>query len=170
MIMSSRAPVRVSGPLAEFAAGFGEHLGRRGYRSGSIADHLWLLVEVSRWLEEDGLGAADLTAVRVEQFSARRRASGRVRLRSRRALDPLLEYLLGLGVVPVVVKAVPVMPVDALLERYRAYLVEQRGLSPSTVRNYAWVARGFLSWRETATGTLMLAELDSAAVIAFVLE
>jgi integrase len=155
--------------LAEFAAGFAEYLGRRGYRSGSIADHLGLLVEVSRWLEGARLGAADLTAVRVEQFSARRRASGRVRLRSRRALVPLLEYLRGLGVVPVAVKAVSVTPVDAVLERYRVFLVDRRGLSPSTVRNYAWVGRGFLSWREMTAGTLLLAELDSAAVIAFVL-
>ena len=167
--MSSRVPVRISGPLAEFAPGFGEYLERRGYRPGAVAAQLWLLVDMSRWLAECRLGAVDLTAVRVEQFSARRRAAGRARLFSPRAVDPLLEYLRGLGVVPVAVKAVPVTLVDALLERYHGYLVDRRGLSPSTVRNYAWVARGFLSWRETATGTLSLGELDSAAVIAFVL-
>jgi integrase/recombinase XerD len=167
--MSSRAPVRVSGPLARFAAGFGEHLERRGYRPGAIADQLWLLVDVSRWLAELGLGAADLTAVRVEQFSARRRASGRARLLSPRALDPLLEYLRGLRVVPTAVKAVPVTPVEVLVERYGVYLVERRGLSSSTVRNYVGVARVFLSWRETTAGTLSLAGLDGAAVIAFVL-
>ena len=42
-------------------------------------------------------------------------------------------------------------------------------MSASTVRNYVGVARVFLSWRETTTGTLSLAELDGAAVIAFVL-
>jgi integrase/recombinase XerD len=167
--MSSRAPVRVSGPLAGFAAGFREHLERRGYRPGSVADQLWLLVDVSRWLAECGLGAADLTAVRVEQFSTRRREVGRARLLSLRALDPLLGYLRELGVVPAVVKAAPVAPVDVLVERYRGYLVERRGLSPSTVRNYVGVARAFLSGRETTAGTLSLAELDAAAVVAFVL-
>jgi integrase/recombinase XerD len=155
--------------LAGFAAGFGEHLQRRGYRPGPVADQLWLLVGVSSWLAARGLGAADLTAVWVEQFSAQRRASGRGRLVSPRALDPLLEYLRGLGVVPAAVKAVPITPVDVLVERYRVYLVERRGLSSSTVRNYVGVARVFVSWRETVAGTLSLAELDSAAVIAFVL-
>ncbi len=167
--MSSRAPVGVSGPLAGFAVGFGERLKRRGYRSGPVADQLWLLVEVSRWLAERGLGASDLTAVRVEQFSTQRRDSGRARLFSSRALDPLLEYLRGVGVAPAAVKAVPVTPVDVLVERYGVYLFERRGLSPSTVRNYVGVARVFLSWRETASGTLALAELDGPAVIEFVL-
>jgi integrase/recombinase XerD len=155
--------------LAGFAAGFGEYLERRGYRPGPVADQLWLLVEVSRWLAKRGLGAADLTAVRVGQFSAQRRASGRARLLSPRALDPLLGYLCGLGVAPAAAKVVPVGPVEVLVERYGVYLLERRGLSPSTVRNYVGVARVFLSWRETAAGGLVVAELDSAAVIAFVL-
>jgi integrase/recombinase XerD len=167
--MSSRAPVRVSGPLAGFAAGFGEHLERRGYRPGSVADQLWLLVDVSRWLAERGLRAVDLTAVRVEQFSTQRRASGRARLFSPRALDPLLGYLRGLGVVPAAAKALAVTPVDVLVERYGTFLLERRGLSPSTVRNYVGVARTFLSWREMATGTLALAQLDGAVVVEFVL-
>lgn len=154
--------------MAGFAAGFGEHLGRRGYRPGTVADQLWLVVDVSRWLAQRGLGAADLTAVRVEEFSGERRASGRARYSSR-ALDPLLEYLRGLGVAPVAVRASPLTPVDALVERYGAYLVEGRGLSSSTVRHYVGVARVFLSWREATAGTLSLAGLDSAAVIAFVL-
>jgi integrase/recombinase XerD len=167
--MSSRVPVGVSGPLAGFAAGFGEHLQRRGYRPGSVADQLWLLVDVSRWLAERGLGPTDLTAVGVEQFSTQRRVSGRAHLLSVRALDPLLGYLHGLGVVPAAAKAVPVTPVDVLVERYGLYLLEQRGLAPSTVRNYVSVARVFLSWRESAVGGLVLAGLDVPAVIAFVL-
>ena len=165
----SRSPVRVSGPLAVYAAGFGVHLERSGYRPGPVGDQLWLLVAVSRWLAQRGLGAADLTAVRVEQFSTERRASGRARLYSSRALDPLLGYLRGLGVAPAAVKELPLTPVDVLVARYGAYLVERRGLSSSTVRNYVAVARVFLSWRLAAAGTLSLAGLDSAAVIEFVL-
>jgi integrase/recombinase XerD len=167
--MGSRSPVRVSGPLAVFAAGFGVHLERSGYRSGAAADQLWLLVAVSRWLAERGLGAADLTAARVEEFSAQRRASGRARLVSPRALGPLLGYLRDLGVAPAAVRSVPLTPVDVLVERYGAYLLERRGLAASTVRDYVGVARVFLSDREAALGELALAGLDGAAVLEFVL-
>ncbi|MGH8325721.1 MAG: site-specific integrase [Steroidobacteraceae bacterium] len=167
--MSSRAPARVSGPLAGFAAGFGEHLERQGYRPGAVGDHLWLLVDVSRWLAGRGLGASDLTEVCVEWFLTERRASGRVRLRSSRGLRPLREYLRGLGAVPAPVAVTPLTAAGRLVERYSAYLLQRRGLSPSTVRNYVGVARVFFSWREETVGTLALERLDGAAVIAFVL-
>ena len=168
--MSSRAPVRVPGPLAEFAPGFGEHLERQGYRSGAVADHLWLLVDVSCWLAGRGLGATDLTEVCLDQFLAERRASGRLRLCSSRGSQPLLEYLRGLGVVPAPVAVTPLTAAGQLIERYSAYLLEWRGLSPSTVRNYVGVARVFFSWREETVRILALEGLDGAAVIAFVLD
>ena len=167
--MSGCSGVRVAGPLAAFAPGFVEDLVARGYRPGSAVDHLRLMVDVSRWLAEQGLGAGDLTAVAVERFFAERRASGRARLRSRRALSPLLDYLRGLGIVPPAVAPAPATLGEALIERYSMYLLERRGLTASTVRNYVGVAREFLSDRERVHGGLALMELDGAAVSEFVL-
>ena len=121
------------------------------------------------WLAGRGLEAADLTEARVAQFSMARRAAGRAHLLSAQAMVPLLEYLRGLGVVPAAAAAVPVTPIEMLVERYGVYLLQRRGVSSSTVRNYVGVARVFLSWRDMTTGTLALGELDGAAVIAFVL-
>jgi integrase/recombinase XerD len=159
----------VAGPLSAFASGFAEVLVWRGYRPGAAADQLRLMADVSRWLAECGLDAGDLTAVAAGRFSAQRRASGRMRLVSARALSPLLDYLRGLGVAPPVEAAAPLTPVDRLVERYGVYLLQRRGLAVSTVRNYVGVARMFLSDREAAMGALALAGLDGAAVIEFVL-
>jgi len=127
------------------------------------------MADVSRWLADGGLEAKDLTVVAAEQFSAERRAAGRTRLVSARALDPLLDHLRELGVAPPPPMAVPSTPGEALLERYSSYLLARRGLSASTVRNYVGVAREFLSWRGTAAGDLKLKALDAAAVSEFVL-
>jgi integrase len=167
--MSSVSGVRVSGPLAAFAAGFGAELLRRGYRPGSAGEQLRLMADASEWLACHGLQPRDLTEIRVAELMVERRAAGRLHLLSARAMVPLLGYLRGVGVVPGPVASMSLTPGEALIERYSGYLVERRGLSSSTVRNYVGVARVFLSWRETATGTLALAQLDGAAVIAFVL-
>ncbi len=159
----------MTGPLAEFAPGFGLELVRRGYRPGSAAAQLGLLADASGWLAARGLGPGDLTEGLVERLMVERRASGRSRLFSRRALLPLLEYLRGLGVVPPAVTVVAATPTEELVERYSAYLLERRGLARSTVRNYVGVARTFLSWRETTAGRLDLERLDAAAVSEFVL-
>jgi integrase/recombinase XerD len=166
--VSSRSGVRVAGPLAAFAPGFVEDLVARGYRPGPAADQLRLMADVSRWLGERDLAAGDLTVVAAERFAAERRAAGRSRLRSARALMPLLDYLRGLGVAPRVVAAAPSTPAEVLIERYSLYLLQRRGLAASSVRNYAGVACTFLSDREQVRGELALIELDGAAVSEFV--
>ena len=167
--MGRGSGVGMAGPLAAFAAGFSAELVRLGYRPGSAAAQLQLMAEASAWLAGQDLQPCDLSEARVAQLMSARRAAGRSRLLSVRAIVPLLGYLRGLGVVPPPVVAGSLTASDELLERYSAYLRERRGLSPSTVRNYLGVARAFLAWRETAVGGLALGELDGAAVIEFVL-
>jgi site-specific recombinase XerD len=168
--MSSRLEVRTAGPLTVFATGFREELERLGYRPGPAAEQQRLLADVSRWLAERGLEAGDLTAPAAEQFSAERRAAGCTRLVSARALRPLLTYLRAQGIAPAPLAPAPSTASEALVERYASYLRVRRGLSTSTVRNYVWVARVFLSWRERAVGGLELERLDATAVSGFVLE
>jgi integrase/recombinase XerD len=160
----------MTGPLAAFAPGFGSELVARGYRPGSAGAQLQLMADVSAWLAARGFGPGDLTEALVERLMAERRASGRSRLLSSRALSPLLEYLRGLGVVPPPQPAVPLTAVEAMVERYSSYLLDRRGLAPSTVRNYVGVARVFLAWREMTAGGRGLAGLDAAAVSEFVLQ
>jgi integrase/recombinase XerD len=167
--MSSPSGVLVSGPLLVFASGFGEDLARRGYRPGTAAKQLQLMAHMSRWLAGRGLEAGDLTAVRVEEFVAERRASGRCQLVSGKALCPPLDYLHGLGVAPAAEPNGPLTPSELLIDRYSAYLLERRGLCRSSVRNYVNVAREFFADRERMQGALALEELDAAAVSAFVL-
>jgi integrase/recombinase XerD len=168
--MGSRSGVRIAGPLAGLARGFDESLVRRGYRPGPATRQLRLMADVSRWLAERGLEADELTQAATERFSAERRAAGRTRLVSARALRPLLDYLRESGVAPPPSAVAPSTASEALLERYASHLLVGRGLSASTVRNYVGLARAFLSWREAAAGELGLGQLDAAAVSEFVLE
>lgn len=43
--------VRVTGPLAVFAAGFAGELARLGYKPNAAADQLRLMAHLSRWME-----------------------------------------------------------------------------------------------------------------------
>ena len=75
-----------------------------------------------------GLGTAALTAPVVEEYLAARRAAGYTAYLTPKALAPLLGYLRGLGVAPEAEIAAPATPAEALLERYRCYLLAERGL------------------------------------------
>ena len=162
-------PSRVEfvGPLVPYVAGFREELESQGYRRHAVADQLRVMAHVSRWLASNGLSENDFTPGRVEQFLGARRAAGYVLWRSPKGVAPLLAYLRGLGVAPVPEASTPSTPAESLLDGYRRYLLEERGLAPGTVRSYLDVAGLFLETRPPVSG-LDLEKLTASEVIEFV--
>jgi integrase/recombinase XerD len=59
--VSKVTKVRVTGPLAPFASAFRARLRDSGYTPLSAVNMMRLMAHLSRWLEANGLRAADLT-------------------------------------------------------------------------------------------------------------
>jgi integrase/recombinase XerD len=167
LIVEDPSRARVTGPLQPYAAGFAAELARLGYTSGSACGQMFLMAHVSRWLAGEGLNAGGLTDEAAGRFLAARRAAGYAQLLSAKALAPLLGYLRRLGAAPEASAAVPAGPVEELLDRYRHYLVTERGIGAATAADYAAKTRIFLVGRQEA-GVLDLAGLTAADVTAFV--
>ncbi len=159
--------VRVRGPLSAYAVGFGRFLAGQGYTPGSVRLQMYLVAQLSRWLDAEGLDAGGLTELAAERFIAARRARVERLFRSRQALEPMLGYLRGLGVAPAPVVAV-LTPVEELVERYRRYLLVERTLTVGTARVYVTAIRPFLEGFEV-DGHLELRRVTAADVSAFVL-
>ena len=127
--MSGLSGVQVTGPLERYAAGFGAALREQGFGAPSARQQLQMTAQLSRWLAGQGLSGADLSAGAVEEFLRVRRVDRYARLRTHRALEPLLGYLREIGAVPAVLPPEPGSPVARLLEDYRSYLLRERGLA-----------------------------------------
>src|SRR5680860_336811 len=134
--------VGVSGPLAPLRPGFIAELDRLGYAPSTAAQHVRLLSHLSDLLEGEGLDGGDVTSGLLARFSAARRAAGYTHQRTTRALVPLSDYLRRVGVAPPLPPASPPeTPTGELLERYRGYLVRERGLTAGTVYRCLRTAR-----------------------------
>ena len=77
---------------------------------------MWLLAHLSRWLGDEGLDVSELHASQVERFLRARHAAGYTYPRSIKAMQPILAFLRGLGVVPL-----PPLPTPSAL-RHAALL------------------------------------------------
>lgn len=79
----------------------------------------------------------------------------------------MLSYLREIGVAP---QAEPlVTPLEALLDRYRSWMVRDRGLAPGTVLRYENTARRFLQEQASTGGGFIPAALTGADVNSFLL-
>lgn len=75
-----------------------------------------LAAHVSRWLDDAGLGTAELDGRAVDGFLAARRGGGYGEFVTPKALALLLGYLRGLGVVPQLAPGVPRNRAEQLLD------------------------------------------------------
>jgi integrase/recombinase XerD len=166
--MGHPSRVKVVGPLVPYVAGFRAELEAQGYRRHPVCDQLHVLAHLSRWMLAHGVEAGELTPERVGDFLAARRAEGYVLWCSEKGVAPLLVHLRRLGVVPVPAPVVPTTPTELLLDRYRTYLEEERGLAAATVAHDLFIAGLFLLPRTDLAG-LGLDELAGKDVVTFVL-
>lgn len=165
--MGDPSLVRVAGPLERYAGGFVVELVGAGYRPNAAAVQLRLLAHLSRWLEREGIDPGELREPQLERF--RREDLARVRsLRIAGGLVPLLGYLRGLGVVPAADEPA-LSRVELLLDRYRDYLLVERGLTAGTARGYVDCVRSFVFSRARGDGEVDLARLTPQHVLGFVL-
>lgn len=136
----------VRGPLEPYVVGFSEVLVRQGYTESSAGQHLCFIAHLDRWLVTAGVGPGQLSGPLIERYLAERGAAGYRNYRSMKALQPLLDYLTPLGVLPVAERLSP-GPVEVLLAEYREYLLGERGLTPATVSGYLGAVRPFVAGR-----------------------
>lgn len=143
--MMTDSHVEVRGGLAVHVSGYRRALADRGYSERATRTHMEMLGHLGRWLEDGGLGLGDLTDDRLVEFLASRRRCGDRGLVTAFGVAPLFEHLRGLGVVPSCSRPLPAGPGTAFLERYRNYLVSERGVAPQGVVRYERVAGLFVS-------------------------
>lgn len=146
--MYVRDPLRVvvTGPLAAYAAGFCAELERQGYAPQPASELAQLMAHVSRWLDGQDLMPGELTEEVAGRFLADRRGKYR-KFRTRRGLGPVLTHLRQIGVVPSPEPVVQDTSPDVawLMEEYRRFLINERGLAEVSIRRYLPAVRVFLA-------------------------
>jgi site-specific recombinase XerD len=155
------------GPLGIHVDAYEALLREQGYSRGSIYVHLHIVADFSRWLRRRRLDAGDVDECTVERYlQSRQRFVDTYRgasfvpykflgmLRDRRIVTP--------KTVPVVVD-----PREIVIDAFRQYLSQERGLSVSTQCTYTRFAHQFLRER-FGRGSLELSALSATDVTGFI--
>jgi site-specific recombinase XerD len=155
---SKAAAVVVRGPLGPFAYAYEVELHELGYTPLGSVKQLRHAARLSRWLEQAGMGAVDLTVGVLERFVAVRPG---LATPSAPGLEALLVVLRRAEVVGQPREPVSDSADDGLMVAFRHHLLAERGIGTSTADRYVEYARRFLGER---SGTAELSTLTSAEV------
>ena len=155
------------GPLGIHVDAYEALLREQGYSRGSTYVHLHIVADFSRWLRRRRLDAGDVDECTVERY-----------LQSRQRF---VDTYRGASFVPykflgmlrdrriVTHKTVPIVvdPREIVVDAFRQYLSQERGLSVSTQCNYTRFAHQFLRER-FGRGSLELSALSATDVTGFI--
>lgn len=155
---------RVFGPLVGLVDEYRMELARLGYTPSATEAPVAAMRDLSRWLDQAGLGAGGLSGARLGEYLRVRRAAGCRRYLSERSLAPLLGFLRDRAVVPEAPAVGALEGLEGLLIAYHDWLVGERDLAAKTVLRYDGLARRFL---EEAAGEGGVEALSAADVTAF---
>jgi hypothetical protein len=132
------------GPLALYFDAYLEQIEREGFLPSSVPMQMYAIASFSKWLENRRLDLHEIDEVSVEQFLKR---DADVRRGAEPA--PLRRFLAMLRDFGVTAAKLP-EPGDlqqGCIDKYRRYLMHERGLAETSVPSYVGFAEQFLSDR-----------------------
>ncbi len=154
-------------PRNALVDGFVSQLQQTGYAPSTIQKHKRLFASLIDWLQAQELTVGDLSFQQLDRFLRDRRSAGISKLKTRKALHPILDYLQRAKIASLFEAPVSEDPASVILHRYRLFLTAERSLATVTAFRYIDCLRPFLTRRMFADG-LDLGNLTPADVTAFV--
>lgn len=155
------------GPLGSYTGPFAKQLTDQGYARYTARYQLHLVVDFSRWLEQQRVTVNDITTEHIKCYLQQRGRQRRIREGDAFALQRLLDLLRQEGVIAE--KTVPIVqtPAELSADEFGVYLRQERALAESTITKYLKIISRFLKDR-FATGEAKLSILCAADLIKYV--
>ena len=158
----------VEGPLAPYLEPYAEYLADRGYSQVSYWKKTFLINEFSRWLSCEGISVDEITSEHEEAFLRDRARHRYLKGGDRITLSGVTNWLQEKGIIECRATAsVETSGIDRVLQEYRCYLHEDRGLAPATIENYAGYVRHFVT-EISGAAELRLASLHAGQIADYI--
>lgn len=134
--------------LARYVEGFTGFLGRLGYSVLTIdISKRNFVTRLGRWLDCGEVRHTSLNEDVLAAFHRSHCRCGRPRPGDIKTANQLLQYLRGVGCIPISAVTIERSPIDDIIDDFDRFLASQRGLSLVTRRNYLSFVQKFLSDR-----------------------
>jgi len=155
------------GPLVPYLDSFAKSLEEQGFKQRVIGQKLRVAASFSKWLQDEGVAAQDVTDAHVERFFACPARGRSIQRGEFAALRRLMGLLGQWGVVCPLTEHGEATPIQQAVGAFADYLRHERALSDQTLTQYCPFIERFLPER-FGHGPVEFAALHAEDVIGFV--
>lgn len=155
------------GPLSFCIDSYLQLLHEQGYVQRTADQRARLVADFSRWLNDSGCAAEDVSPEKVDEYLKYRYRHRCPQEYDSAALHRLTDLLCQMSVISTQRSPATMSASDRLLDDYRLYLAQQRGLSAGTLQYYLPLTRQFLG-ECFRSDTIDLSQLCAQHVTGFV--
>ncbi len=166
--LASRLESSGCGPIGPHLVGFAAWLSEQGYHPLTGKKKIWLIVHLSRWLEQNKIDLDRLDDQRIAEFTQSQRDFLARRQQVQHTLCQLIQHLRRSHVIPPQRATPSATKADCLLDEYRQFLVRERGVRPLTLINYLPVVRHLLT-HFFGSGSISLEKFTVADINKFII-
>ena len=157
-----------SDPLGKYLDSYAAHLHERGYSWNTGRCKIRLIARFSKWLEDHGVAAKDLTMLQIQEYQNSNNREGRSPQDDRVAIRQFMEFLHTKEILKgSFIAEIRLTASQHLAEVYAQYLRTERALSPGTIAQYKSRIEQFLN-HSFGEGSIDLSTLRPAAIATFV--
>jgi site-specific recombinase XerD len=162
-----RAPVSIDidGPLTPFLKSYAAFLNYLGYAHQTFLRKTWLVGQFNKWLRRKRISIGDVSIQHTERFLHGYSYS---KQGDPATLNDLVAWLCKRGVVSSdAVSAPEQSELNLLVEEYSTYLLQERGLASTSIKDYTGIVRRFLI-QSCPDGRSDLASLTARPICDFI--
>lgn len=137
-----KTPGLIEGPLTPVLKSYATFLNYLGYARKTFLHKTWLIIQFSRWLKGKRVAIEALTLRHTDRFlrGYSCRAPGDAATLTEFVVFLSKHHTLSRNAL----QTHPRSPVDMLIDEYSTYLLQERGLAPTSTKAYANIVRRFL--------------------------
>ena len=155
------------GPLVPYLKEFSNHLIKQQYHPRCIPPKIRIIAEFSQWLQTHKISASSVTHEYIQQFFQDNNYKDALKSGKSSSLNQLLIFLQKIGICQKIKQPISQTPIQLVIDSFKKYLLDEKGLSNKTFEQYAPTIKIFLT-RCFGEEVVNLSALTGQDVVSFV--
>ncbi|MCK5648742.1 MAG: tyrosine-type recombinase/integrase [Gammaproteobacteria bacterium] len=125
-----------TGPLVPYLEDYSNYLVKQQYRQKCIPPKIRAIAKFSQWLHLRNISVNNVTHEHIQQFFQGKNYKNALKSGKVSALKQFIDFLQEIKICPTIKQSIKQTPIQQVIDSFRQYLLDEKGLSNRTFEQY----------------------------------